>query len=87
MGQDVVQEATIPLSTRLFSAEKVLESHLPSKSTNLYLPLSGIYPPKPLGWGSPPTIGVNGAALRLPEIYWMGPAGNYQKTPRSAFAA
>ena len=36
----MVQEATIPLSTRLFSAEKVLESHLPSKSTNLYLPLS-----------------------------------------------
>ena len=35
------QEATIPLSTHLFSTEKAPESHLPSKSTNLYIPLSG----------------------------------------------
>ena len=41
-GWDVVQEATMPLSTRLFSTEKVPESHLPSKSTNLYLPLSAL---------------------------------------------
>ena len=34
------QEATIPLSTHLFSTEKAPESHLPSKSTNLYIPLS-----------------------------------------------
>ena len=40
------QEATIPWSTHLFSTEKAPESHLPPKSTNLYLPLSGV-------WGVP----------------------------------
>ena len=32
-GRDVVQEATIPLPTCLFSTEKAPESHFPSKST------------------------------------------------------
>ena len=36
----MVQKATVPLSNRLFSTEKVPESLLPSKSTNLYIPLS-----------------------------------------------
>ena len=40
------QEATIPLSTHLFSTAKAPESHLPSKSTNLYIPLSDP-PPSP----------------------------------------
>ena len=34
----------MPLSTRLFSTEQVPESHLPSKSTNLYIPLSAAHP-------------------------------------------
>ena len=37
----MVQEATMPLLTRLFSTEKVPESLLPSKSTNFYISLSG----------------------------------------------
>ncbi len=37
----MVQEATMPLLTHLFSTEKVPESLLPSKSTNFYISLSG----------------------------------------------
>ena len=33
----------MPLSTRLFSTEKATESHVPSKSTNLYIPLSAAH--------------------------------------------
>ena len=42
----------MPLSTRLFSTEKAPESHLPSKSINLYIPLSGPIPGalQPDGW-------------------------------------
>ena len=44
-GRDVVQEATIPLSTRLFSTEKVPESHFPSKSTvSIPTPVRGVLP-------------------------------------------
>ena len=37
----MVQEATMPLSTRLFSTEKAPESHFPSKSTvSIHTPIS-----------------------------------------------
>ena len=40
-------------STRLFSTEQVPESHLPSKSTNLYIPLSASAPPLRGRWQRP----------------------------------
>ena len=40
-GRGVVQEATIPLSTGLFSAEKSPQSHFPAKSTvSIHPPVS-----------------------------------------------
>ena len=69
----MVQEATIPLSTRLFSPEKLPESHLPSKSTNLYIPLSGLHTPKNPGMaysGGGATLRHNCCRASGPEVAW-----------------
>ena len=58
----MVQEATIPLSTWLFSTEKAPESHFPSKSTvSIHTPVRGL----PLPVGDEAVIAVGGEEGQL----------------------
>ena len=76
-GKDVMVARLLPSTSLL---EKTLQSSCGALAGSFnFLGRGlrwGIHPPNPVNWGSPPTIGVNGAALSLPQIYWMGPAGN-----------
>ena len=62
----------MPWSTRLFSTEKEPGSLLPAKSTNLYLPLSGMVPPWLAGLAlcvSEWTTGL-GRRVSIPASLW-----------------